>query len=1103
MTRPSRPADVRLQLVPPTLGPRPGEVLTLDRTQRAVVDRISRPAPRSSTEGTALLVLGAPGTGKTTTAIESVAVATSSLALAPEQVLVLAATRRGAAEVRDKLAARLRRTSGQPMVRTAASVAFAVLRARAAGLGRPAPTLISGPEQDHLLAELLAGHAAGEGVPVSWPAAVPPAVLGVRAFREELRDLLMRAAERGLTPADLAALGVRAERPEWVAAAQLYREYLDVTVLGQATPDAGARFDPAVVVDEAAEALAAWEVEVPGAARPRWALVVVDDYQESTAATARLLRVLADDGARLALFADPDVAVQGFRGAAPALVGRAAAAGAGVGELGADQLVLGTAWRQPAELRAVTAAVTGQIGSVGAIRHRRPEPRPGPTGLVAAPPDQQRCPGLARVALLPTEAQQAAYIAHALRSAHLEREVGWGQMAVIARSGSQVAALRRALAGASVPVAVLGADMHLRQEPAVRPLLLALRCALDPHELDPDAAAGLLTSPLGSIDGVGLRRLRRALRAEELAGGGGRCSDALLVDALADPARTASLPAGVRRGAHRLASMLAAGRGAAARPGANAQTVLWALWSAAQVADGWRRTALAGGAGGARADRDLDAVLALFRAAETFVDRQPQAPTGAFVDHLQSQDLPADSLAARAGGGDAVELLTPAGAAGREWQIVVVAGVQDGVWPDLRLRDSLLGAQSLVDLLAGRALDAAGTATQARAAVLADELRSFAVATSRASAELFVTAVADADVRPSAFVDLVQRPAAGGSAGAPGTDDQDPRQTVAPPPMDLRGLVGVLRARLEQSVAAPAAAGQVAEPDRASAGLLAELAREGVPGADPDEWYGLAALSSTAPLWAAQDKVPVSPSRAEAVSTCALRWALETAGGSIADATSQTLGTLVHSIAQQFPDGTEGELLAELDRRWGELGLGDGWPALAQRRSADRMMGRLAGYLKGAGEALLREAPFSLELDRAVLRGVVDRVEYAGAGAVRVVDLKTGKRAPSAADTTQNPQLGSYQLAVDGGALDELLPAGTRSVGAQLVFVGIGKAATVRAQSSLGPEVDGPSWARTMIDQVATTMAASAFTACANDLCPMCPVRTSCPLQAEGRQVIE
>lgn len=1064
------------------------EPVLLDADQRAVVDRVLAPG------SDAVLVLGAPGTGKTTTAIEAVVAATDRLGLTSDDVLVLVPTRRAAADLRDRLSARLGRTAGQPVVRTAASAAFAVLRARAARLGAPPPTLISGPEQDLLLGELLAGHAAGEGVAVDWPASVPPEVLGLRSFRDELRDLLMRAAERGLTPDDLAALGRRHERPEWVAAAQLYREYLDVTLLRQTTPDAGERFDPAVVVDEAAEALLAWDREVPGAPRPRWRLVVVDDHQESTAATARLLRVLADDGARVLLLADPDEAVQTFRGALPALVGRAGGTGRGLGELAAGTLVLGTAWRQGPALRAVTSTVTQEVGAVAGVRHRRARPRPADAaGPAAAPAPASPPADVARVAVLPSAAQEAAFVAHALRTAHVDDGVPWDRMAVVARSGGGVAALRRALAGASVPVSVLASDVPLREEPAVRPLLLALRCALDPSVLDAEAATALLTSPLGGADAVGLRRVRRALRAEELAGGGGRASDALLVEVLGDPARSRTLPATVRRGPQRVAAVLAAGRLAGLEPGATAQTVLWALWSAAGLAEPWRRAALAGGAGGTRADRDLDAVLALFRAAETFVDRLPQAPPLAFADLVESQELPADSLAPRGAQGSAVAVLTPAGAAGREWDVVVVAGVQDGTWPDLRLRDSLLGAQALVEILAGRGADGQPAAAQARAAVLADELRSFAVATSRARRSLLVTAVADADAQPSPFLDLVQPPDAGD--GDPG-DDVDPRRTVAPAPLDLRGLVATLRARLEGAVARDGA------PDAEAAALLARLAREGVEGADPADWYGLEPVSSERPLWHSGEKVPVSPSKAETVTTCALRWALEAAGGTVAEGTGQTLGTLVHAIAEALPRGTEAEMLAELDRRWPELGLTPGWPATAERRRAEGMIARLAGYVAQAGDAVLREAQFTVELDRAVLRGAVDRVESVGDGVVQIVDLKTGRRAPSAAETDSNPQLGSYQLAVTEGAF-EGLPSGTRTAGAQLVFLALGRRATVRAQGALEVAEDGSSWARTMVEGVATTMAASAFTACANDLCEMCPVRTSCPVRAEGRQVVE
>ncbi|KON75502.1 hypothetical protein M768_06095 [Cellulosimicrobium cellulans F16] len=1126
--------------------------VTLDDSQRAALAAAAGPG--------ATLVVGAPGTGKTLVAQEVVLAALAD-GLAPERVLLLASSRRAAAALRDRLSARARRTVGAPMVRTAASAAFAVLRERAAALGAPVPTLISGPEQDLVLSELLEGHLEGDlahlGSPLVLPPGLPEEALGLRGLRQELRDLLMRAAERGLTPADLAALGDRYERPEWSLGAQLFAEYLDVTALRSGTPDAGARFDPAIVVDEAAEALLAWDDEVPDAARPRWDLVVVDDYQEATVATARLLHVLHDDGARLVLLGDPDAAVQTFRGASPGLVGRASAParrdGARRGELGARVAVLGTAWRQDAALRDVTRRVAAQVGTVAGAVHRGAAPRgaaprdaPLDAAGTAGTPGQVAAhrgtgsggePGAAppvQVVVLSAVAQEAAFVARELRAEHLLHGTPWHRMAVVARTGTRLAALRRELVAASVPVTLLGSDVPLRDEPAVAPLLAAVRvCVADADDvdaLDPFTAAALLTSPLGALDVVALRRLRRALRAEELDGGGGRSSDALLVELLLDPARAATLPPTVRRGPVAVARALAAGRAAAAEPGATAQTVLWAVWAATGLAERWRSAALDGGPAGARADRDLDAVLALFRAAETFVDRMPGAPAEAFVEYLASQDLPADSLAASASGADAVAALTPAGAAGREWDVVVVAGVQDGVWPDLRLRDSLLGSQALVELLAGRSHDAHGVGSQARAQVLADELRAFVVATSRATRRLVVTAVQDAEEAPSVFCDLVVPPAAPegpdagpdgpydgspppaatggpGAAPAPGADPDARRHVRVGAPLDLRGLVAAARGVLVEAAAREARAVELAEdgaPDAravAAATLLADLGELGVAEARPETWYGVAGVSSAAPLRGAEEIVTVSPSKVETVSTCPLRWSLEAAGGTAPDATHQSLGTLVHSIAETHPSGSLAELRAELDRRWAELALPEGWPTRQLRRRAERMIEKLAAYVAQAGEPLLVEPTFDVTVGRARLRGTIDRVEDAGEGKVRVVDLKTGRRTATKAEGAEHPQLGAYQLAVEAGALD--VPEGTRSAGAQLVYVGsthVGPA--VVPQPALDPAPDGSSWARDLVEEAAGSMSAATFTARQNGLCEMCPVRRACPVQPEGRRVV-
>ena len=1038
---------------------------------------------------------GAAGTGKTVTALRIVADRVDG-GLSTDDVLLLAPTRRAAARLRDELSGHLRRTTGSPVVRTASSAAFAVLRARAALLGEPPPTLISGPEQDLVLADLLAGHAAGEGGPVRWPATVPADATGLRAFRDELRDLLMRAAERGLGPADLARLGDRHGRPEWVAAATVYAEYLDVTRLRTGTPDAGARFDPAVIVDEAAEALRAWDAEVPGAPRPRWRLVVVDDHQETTAATARLLHVLVDDGAELVLLADPDAAVQTFRGASPGLVDRAGVSPAGseLGAFAADELTLTRVWRHGAALRGVVRGVTDQIRG------------PGRGHRAAEATDRA---GSVEVALLRSPAQEAAHVAYLLRAAHLYDGVPWQRMAVVVRAGAQVATLRRALLEAGVPVAVTGSDLPLRSEPAVRPLLLAMGCAVRPERVTADDVAQLLVSPLGGTDAVGLRRLRRALRAEELAGGGERSSDELLVDAVADPARTASLPATVRRGVQRLARGLAAARTGLAAPGSTALDVLWALWSTADLATAWQQAALAGGPGGARADRDLDAVLALFTAADQFVDRLPQAPVSAFLDHLQSQELPADSLAVRGDAGPAVELLTAAGAAGSEWDLVVVAGVQEGVWPDLRLRDHLLGAQHLVDVLAGRV--ARGDSgperfVQARAAVLDDELRSFAVAVSRARKRLVVTAVLDNDLRPSPFVDLVDPPVGEGA---------DHRLVTVSAALDLRAVVGQARAWLEADLARMTGGGGVVPADEQAAfgsmsathpaaQLLARLAAEGVAGADPAQWYGVGGLSTDVPLWPADATIPLSPSRLESAWTCALRWALEAAGGTAGDSTEQSLGTLVHEVAAALPHGTEQELAAAVAERWDTLELPEGWVGAVQHRRADAMVRHLAAYLRTAPDVVAVEQPFSVEVGRVLLRGVVDRLERVtdddGSVRVRVVDLKTGRSQVALGEAARHAQLGAYQVAVEAGAFDEVTD-GARSGGAALVYVGTSNATySRRDQPALAADAD-PSWADALLDEVADVVSRSAMTASGNDLCRVCPVTRSCPLQPVGRVV--
>src|SRR5699024_3320172 len=142
-------------------------------------------------------------------------------------------------------------------------------------------------------------------------------------------------------------------------------------------------------------------------------------------------------------------------------------------------------------------------------------------------------------------------------------------------------------------------------------------------------------------------------------------SDELLSALVREPSWATRL-GGTGRPASRISSALAAGVAAAQvggdgrwASGVTAESVLWAIWQGAGVAEPWRRQALAGGPAGQRADRDLDAVLALFDAAGSFVDRLPTAGPDTFTEHILGQDVPGDTLLVGGQAGAQVSLVTP------------------------------------------------------------------------------------------------------------------------------------------------------------------------------------------------------------------------------------------------------------------------------------------------------------------------------------------------------------------------------------------------------------------------------------------------------------
>ncbi|MGH3905749.1 MAG: ATP-dependent helicase, partial [Pseudonocardiaceae bacterium] len=504
--------------------------------------------------GGSLRVLGGPGTGKTTLVAHAVADRVLSQGVDPEQVLVLTSSRRAAAQLRERIVEQLAAqgatpTVREPLVRTVHSYAFAVLRLQAALHELPPPRLLSGPEQDVVVRELLAGDVEAGGE--RWPARLRPA-LSLPAFAAELRDLLLRAAERGLGPEDLIALGRSQRRPEWVAAGRFCRSYEQVMLLrgsvGTVAPQASAPALDAAELVSAALLVLETDAEVLRRERNRVRHLIVDDAQHLDPQQARLVTHLGAGAAELLLLGDPDQTVFSFRGADPGLL-----------TTGSTPLVrLETDHRMAPQIRAAVSRLAARLPGPRPDARAPVQDTPGPVQDTPGPVHDTPGGGEVLVQVFGSAAAEASWVADRLRRAHLLDGVAWADMAVVVRSTARaLPVLRRALLAAGVPVAVPRDELPVARHGAVLPLLRLLRCAVDPEVLDEETALALLSSPLGGADPLALRSLRRELRRLELAAGGDRSSAALLVDVLRDGEdQLAALEERTAAPARRLAGLL-------------------------------------------------------------------------------------------------------------------------------------------------------------------------------------------------------------------------------------------------------------------------------------------------------------------------------------------------------------------------------------------------------------------------------------------------------------------------------------------------------------------------------------------------------------------
>ena len=1021
-------------------------------------------------------VLGGPGTGKSSLLIDAAA-ARIAAGADPESVLLLTGSGRIGARARSALTTTLLRSQElgacravirEPLVRSVHSYAFAVLRLAAQRAGGPPPRLVTSAEQDAIIAALLAGEIEdGPATTTAWPAELR-AALGTAGFAAELRELLTRCAERGLDPERLQRLGRLCGRPEWAAAGQFARRYEQVMLLraavGTAAPQATT---PAVgaaeLVGAALEAFAV-DPELLAAERARIGVLLVDDAQQLDPQAALLVRVLAAGADVTLLAGDPAQAVFGFRGAEPAAL------------LGDDtpSVTLTTSHRcAPAVARAVSGLASRLADGCE----------------IEGSGDDS---GSVDVRLAASAGAEAALIADSLRRAHLIDGVPWSQMAVIVRSVPRAAAgLSHALERAGVPVAARAVSGSLAEQPAAKALLTVLAATAD--GLTGERALTLLTGPIGRVDPISLRQLRRTLRRADMDGPPREFGD-LLVQAL-DGGGVSGIQA---RSLRRVRAVLDAAARCHAR-GEDPRYILWAAWQRSGLQRRWLAACERGGPSSAQAGRDLDAVTALFDATDQYLSRTAGASLPGLIDHLDGLQTAAGALEPTTGA-EQVSVLSAHAALGHEWDLVVIAGLQEGLWPNTIPRGGVLGTQRLLDVLDGVTENAS-----MRAPLLAEERRLLVAAMGRARKRLLVTAIdgeagdgGEASLPSPFFFEIAQW--ATGSPDAASPDGGDPlRPAAAPRVLSAAAVVGRLRA----VVCAPQ--GGVSDGMRdCAATQLARLAAAGVPGADPAGWHGMTPVSTTEPLWSGDDSVvTLTPSSLQTLTDCPLRWLAERHGGTDARDLRSTIGSVLHALVAE-PAGSESQLLAALERAWQHLPFESRWHS-ANELARHRAMIQAFLAWRAQTRSELTEVGVEVDVDGVLdarggasvrLRGRVDRIERDAAGRLVIVDVKTGKTPVSKDDAQRHAQLAAYQLAV----AERLVAQGDEPGGARLLYLGkTGPAgATEREQDPLTPEARDE-W-RNLVREAAEATAGPQFVARVNDGCAHCPLRPSCPAHvgAEG-----
>ncbi len=887
------------------------------------------------TDGYQLVVAG-PGTGKTELLVRRVKHIVESGLAARDEILVLTFSRRAARKLGSRVESILGGSTVPIETTTFHSLALRLLDVNSEG---QAPTPLTTPEQVALVGRLLASDP-HENWPLNYRT-----VLGSHGFAEEVADFLMRCSERLLSPADL--LQRSKTRSDWRGLPPLYERYLQHL-------DELNRIDYGTLLVAAVSILESPDGQ---SLAGQYRYVLVDEFQDTSPAQAKLAELLAAPHQNLTVTGDPYQSIYSFRGAELRNIKEFEEAHSNV-----KRIVLEQSFRVPEPIMAAALRVV----SSGEL--------PGAAGRVLP----SNAPGRVETYIFDQETAEAEWIANQVERSIVVDGTAPGEVAILVRSKQEMLnEMSRALSRRGISHD--RPDRRLIDHPAIQAVADLVTLAVNDADRK-DQASNHLTGTLadraakrillGPLFGISLGQHRSLLTARNVSGtwksalfGADEFKD--LWSLLSEPGWTTRTPA---------------------------SEGFWDLWTsvaafAAMVHDPdreeWRR-----------------AFTSFAQVLDSQASRDPSMSLHEFFELSEDESFEATPLLTYRANESAVVLTTLHQAKGLQFKDVFIANAVEGVFPDLRrsrrmLRPELLSPERTTDPSAVSRFQ------------VQEEMRLAYTSMTRASRRVVWTAtdagVDQGEQRPSRFLLAASGKTSLDEIGKPREEKTEPI-SLAEAEIHLR-----------RTAANPTEDGA----ERTSA--VAVLASSPLSAWDPRYFPGVRPPGPDSPILGETITMSPSQAegysrcpRKYAIerrlrlgqTTSVYMQSGNLIHAALEAAESNVVGTdSVHAEAE--------ETIESLHNTWSAAEFGT--PALnrAWLRKAERIVQSLYDrWPTTSAPAVALEKPVSLEIEGITWYGIIDRLEQDELG-YHIVDYKTGTTVPNVGEAETSIQLGFYAMAVN------------------------------------------------------------------------------------------